>query len=37
MRKYNGRIGYYVDVQMRATRDGFLLRHGLRPLTVYGR
>jgi len=37
MRKYNGRIGYYVDVQMKATRDSFLLRHGRRPLTVYGR
>jgi ribosomal-protein-alanine N-acetyltransferase len=37
MRKYNGRIGYYVDVQMKVTREAFLLRHGHRPLTIYGR
>lgn len=37
MRKYNGRIGYYVDVQMKVTRENFLLRHGQRPLTLYGR
>ncbi len=37
MRKFSGRIGYYVDVQMRTTRASFLNRFGRRPLTVYGR
>ncbi len=37
MRKFSGRIGYYVDVQMRTTRSAFLDRFGWRPLTVYGR
>ena len=37
MRKFNGRIGYYVDVQMRTTRSGFLAHFGRRPLTVHAR
>ncbi len=29
MRKYSSRIGYYIDVQMRITRDDFIQRYGL--------
>lgn len=29
MRKYSSRIGYYIDVQMRITRGGFMDRYGL--------
>lgn len=29
MRKYSSRIGYYIDVQMRITRDDFLRLYGL--------
>jgi len=29
MRKYSSRIGYYIDVQMRITRDDFVARYGL--------
>ena len=36
MRKYNGRVGYYVDVQMRIGRDTFLRRYPQRPLTIFG-
>jgi hypothetical protein len=28
-RKYSSRIGYYVDVQMRITREEFVTRYGL--------
>ena len=37
MRRYNGRTGYYVDVQMRLTREGFLQLHGSRLVTLYDR
>lgn len=37
MRKYSGRVGYYIDVQMRLTREDFLHRHGHRPLKVLAR
>ena len=37
MRKFSGRIGYYVDVQMRISRSAFLKRFGARPLAVYAR
>lgn len=37
MRKYSSRAGYYVDVQMRTSREDFLARHGSRPLTLYDR
>jgi len=29
MRKYSSRIGYYIDVQMRLTREDFVARYGL--------
>jgi len=29
MRKYSSRIGYYIDVQMRLTREDFIARYGL--------
>ncbi len=34
-RKYNGRVGYCVDVQMRLTRERFQRLHGSRPITVH--
>lgn len=37
MRKYSGRAGYYVDVQMRLTREEYLRLHGTRPITIYTR
>jgi RimJ/RimL family protein N-acetyltransferase len=37
MRKFSGRIGYYVDVQMKTTREDFLQHHGDRPTTIYTR
>lgn len=37
MRKYSGRAGYYVDVQMRITRDEYLQLHGHRHLSVLQR
>jgi RimJ/RimL family protein N-acetyltransferase len=37
MRKFSGRIGYYVDVQMKTTREDFLKQYGDRPLTIYTR
>jgi RimJ/RimL family protein N-acetyltransferase len=35
MRKFSSRIGYYVDVQMKTTRESFFARFGHRPLTIY--
>jgi RimJ/RimL family protein N-acetyltransferase len=29
MRKYSSRVGYYIDVQMRITREDFIARYGL--------
>ncbi len=37
MRKYSGRAGYYVDVQMRLTRERFQQLHGTRPITIHMR
>ena len=37
MRKYSGRAGYYIDVQMRFTREQYLLLHGNRSVNVYNR
>ncbi len=37
MRKYSGRIGYYIDVQMRLTRDDFIARYGLGQFALYSR
>ena len=37
MRKYSGRAGYYVDVQMRLTRADFQRYHGQRKVTIYHR
>jgi len=37
MRKYSGRIGYYIDVQMRLTRDGFITCYGLGQFAPYSR
>ena len=36
-RKYSGRAGYYIDVQMRLTRERFQRMHGSRPITVHMR
>ena len=37
MRKYSGRAGYYVDVQMRLSREEFLLLHGKRFVRLLAR
>jgi RimJ/RimL family protein N-acetyltransferase len=37
MRKFNGRVGYYVDVQMKLTRERFVTLFGARPVTIYHR
>lgn len=37
MRKYSSRAGYYVDVQMRLSRDRFHQLHGHRPITLFNR
>ena len=37
MRKYSGRAGYYVDVQMRLTREEFMLLHGQRKIELLQR
>jgi RimJ/RimL family protein N-acetyltransferase len=37
MRKFSGRIGYYVDVQMKTTREAFNALYGERPLTTCAR
>jgi RimJ/RimL family protein N-acetyltransferase len=37
MRKYSSRAGYYVDVQMRLSRERFMALHGHRPVTIFNR
>lgn len=37
MRKYSSRAGYYVDVQMKLSRERYLQLHGHRPITLYDR
>lgn len=34
-RKYSGQVGYYVDVQMRLTRERFQRTHATRPITIH--
>ncbi len=36
-RKFSGRAGYYVDVQMRLTRERFQRLHGTRPISIHFR